>query len=353
MLIAVDAMGGDRAPEAVVAGAVDALRQSGEGDLQIALVGRRAVISALPGTDHERIELIDASEVVGMSEPATTPIRKKRDSSVRVACNLVREGRAQAMVSCGNTGAALAAAKLVMGTIAGVDRPALAAVLPNQHSRTVVLDVGANVDAKPAQLREFAVMGHFYAQDVLGTERPRIGLLSIGEEAIKGTETTKLVFAVLEETGLNFVGNVEGHDVFSGSVDVVVCDGFVGNVLLKSAESLASLLGRMLREELSRNLRSKAAYLLGRPALDSLRRRTDYQETGAVPLLGLKGGCFIGHGRSEARAVCSAIRQAAAFARAGLHAKMEDKMAELHARERTVLGVREPRSEPESKEVSA
>lgn len=346
MLIAVDAMGGDHAPKAVVAGAAGALQQSDEGDLHIALVGRRAVISALSGADHERIEVVDASEVVGMDEPAITPIRKKRDSSIRVACNLVREGEAQAVVSCGNTGAALAAAKLVMGTIAGVDRPALAAVLPNQHGRTVVLDVGANVDAKPAQLREFAVMGHFYAQDVLGTQRPRIGLLSIGEEAIKGTETTKQVFTVLEETGLNFIGNVEGHDVFSGSVDVVVCDGFVGNVLLKSAEAVASLLGRMLREELSSNLRSKVAYLLGRPALDNLRRRTDYQETGAVPLLGLKGGCFVGHGRSEARAVTSAIRQAAAFARAGLHTKMEEKMVELHARERTVLG-------EESKEVPA
>ncbi|MCP4205062.1 MAG: phosphate acyltransferase PlsX [bacterium] len=350
MLIAVDAMGGDHAPEAVVLGVRDALA---EGDLRIALVGRCEALAPLLGADHARMEIVDASEVVGMDEPATTPIRKKRDSSIRVACNLVRAGDAQAVVSCGNTGAALAAAKLVMGTITGVDRPALAAVFPNQQGRTVVLDVGANVDAKPAQLREFAVMGHFYAQDVLGTPRPRIGLLSIGEEAVKGTEITKQVFTVLEETGLNFVGNVEGHDVFTGSVDVVVCDGFVGNVLLKSAEALASLLGRMLREELSRDLRSKAAYLFGRPALDNLRRRTDYQETGAVPLLGLRGGCFIGHGRSEARAVTSAIRQAAAFARAGLHAKMEDKMAELHARERTVLGVAEVRPEPRSEEVPA
>ena len=338
MLIAVDAMGGDHAPEAMVTGASDALGLSDQGDLRIALVGRRGILSALPGAEHERIEIVDASEVVGMDEAATTPIRKKRDSSIRVACNLVREGKAGAMVSFGNTGAALTAAKLVLGMIGGVARPALAAVFPNQHGRTMVLDVGANVDAKPAQLREFAVMGHFYAQDVLGTPRPRIGLLSIGEEAIKGTEATKQVFTVLEATGLNFIGNVEGDAVFSGSVDVVVCDGFVGNVLLKGAEAVASLFGRMLREELSRDWRSKMAYLFGRPAFDNLRRRTDYEETGAVPLLGLKGGCFVGHGKSQARAVTNAIRQAAAFARADVHVKMEEKMAELHARERVVLG---------------
>lgn len=338
MLIAVDAMGGDHAPKAVVAGALAALEQPGERDLRIVLVGRPEEIALPAKADPDRIEIAEASEVVGMDEPATTPIRKKRDSSIRIACNLVRDGKAQAMVSCGNTGAALTAAKLVIGTIAGVDRPALAAVFPNQGGRTVVLDVGATVDAKPGQLREFAVMGHFYAQDLLGKPHPRIGLLSIGEEAIKGTETTKQVFAVLEETGLNFAGNVEGDDVFSGSVDVVVCDGFVGNVLLKSAEAVVGLVGGMLREELSRDLRSKLAYVLGRPALEGLRRRLDYEETGAVPLLGLRGGCFIGHGKSEARAVTSAIRQAASFTRAHLHAKMEEKMAELHDREQSAWG---------------
>ncbi len=338
MLIAVDAMGGDHAPEAVVAGVRSAVKGT---DFRVALVGRRAEVSLLLTEPHDRIDVVDASEVVGMDEPAATPIRRKRDSSIRVACNLVREGKAQAVVSCGNTGAAMTAAKLVIGTITGVDRPALAAVFPNRTGRTVVLDVGANVEAKPAQLREFAVMGHFYAQDVLGANRPRIGLLSIGEESVKGTETTKQVFSILEEAGLNFVGNVEGHDVFSGSVDVVVCDGFVGNVLLKSAEALAGLYGSMLREALSSDLRSQAGYLLARPALERLRRRTDYRETGAVPLLGLKGGCFIGHGRSKARAVASAIKQAASFCQARVHAKMETKMAELHASERSVLGAAE------------
>ena len=338
MLIAVDAMGGDHAPAEVVAGVRAALERDDAGDLRVALVGITDRLSPLVGSGFDRVEIFEASEVVGMDEAATTPIRRKRDSSIRVACELVREGRAQALVSCGNTGAALTAAKLVIGTIEGVDRPALAAVFPNHEGHTVVLDVGATVDAKPAQLREFAVMGHFYAQDILQTPRPRIGLLSVGEEAIKGTETTKQVFTVLKETGLNFVGNVEGDDVFSGSVDVVVCDGFVGNVLLKGAEAVIALFGGMLREELSASLRTRMAYLLARPALDSLRKRVDYEETGAVPLLGLKGGCFIGHGKSEARAVTSAIRQAAAFSRAGLHAKMEVKMAELHAQERNLLG---------------
>lgn len=335
MLIAVDAMGGDHAPEAVVAGVREAVPGS---DFRVALVGRESEVAPLLPGDDERIEIVDASEIVEMDEPAITPIRRKRDSSIRVACNLVREGRASAVVSCGNTGAAMTAAKLVIGTIEGVDRPALAAVFPNRDGQTVVLDVGANVEAKPSQLREFAVMGHFYAQVVLGKKRPRIGLLSIGEEAIKGTETTKQVFSILEETGLNFVGNVEGHDLFSGSVDVVVCDGFVGNVVLKSSEALASLYSSLLRDALGSSLRSKVGYLLARSALEGLRRRTDYQETGAVPLLGLKGGCFIGHGRSEARAVASAVKQAAAFSKARIHARMEKRMAQLHASERTVLG---------------
>lgn len=339
MLIAVDAMGGDHAPDAVVAGVREAVEES---DFRVALVGRESEVAPLIGKPHERIEVVEAAEVVGMDEPAITPIRRKRDSSIRVACNLVRAGSAQAVVSCGNTGAAMTAAKLVIGTIAGVDRPALAAVFPNRDGRTVVLDVGANVEAKPSQLREFAVMGHFFAQDVLGTPQPRIGLLSIGEESVKGTETTKQVFSILEEAGLNFVGNVEGHDLFSGAADVVVCDGFVGNVVLKSSEALAGLYGSLLREALGSNLRSRAGYLLARPALDGLRQRTDYRETGAVPLLGLKGGCFIGHGRSDAHAVANAVRQAASFAKARVHTRMETRMAQLHASERTVLGIAAP-----------
>ncbi len=238
MRIAVDAMGGDFAPQSPVQGAFQAAVEDGT---SILLVGDRARLEAelaKLGDHGGRIEIVHAEEVVGMDEPAITPIRKKRRSSIRLCAELVKEGRAQAMVTAGNTGAAMIVAKMVIGTIAGVDRPALAAVLPNQTGRTVLLDVGANVDTKPQHLREFAVMGHFYAQEVLGTASPRIGLMSIGEEEGKGTDLTREVFKVLKRTGLNFVGNVEGRDVFNGSVDVIVCDGFVGNVVLKSAEAL-------------------------------------------------------------------------------------------------------------------
>jgi glycerol-3-phosphate acyltransferase PlsX len=341
MPIAVDAMGGDFAPQAAVEGAVRAAAEDGAA---ILLVGDRARVEAELSRHSShlsragRIEVVHADEVVGMDEPAITPIRKKRRSSIRICCELVKEGRAQAVVTAGNTGAAMISAKMVIGTVAGLDRPALAAVLPNRTGRTVLLDVGANVDSKPMHLREFAVMGHFYAQEVIGTPSPRIGLMSIGEEEGKGTDLTREVFRVLKSTGLNFVGNVEGRDVFNGSVDVIVCDGFVGNVVLKSAESVAELIGGMLREELSRTARTKAGYLLAKPAFDALRRRTEYSEYGAAPLLGINGGCFIGHGRSNPRAIQSAIRRAVEFSTAQLDRKIRDKIAELHSQEQAVFG---------------
>jgi len=242
------------------------------------------------------------------------------------------------MVTAGNTGAAMIAAKMVIGTVSGVDRPALAAVLPNRQGRTVLLDVGANVDTKPVHLREFAVMGHFYAQEVIGTPSPRIGLMSIGEEEGKGTDLTREVFKVLKTTGLNFVGNVEGGDLFKGTVDVIVCDGFVGNVVLKSSEALAEFILRMLREEIAGSPRGKLGYQLARPAFDRFRERTDYSEYGAAPLLGLNGGCFIGHGRSNARAIHNAIRRATEFSNARLDRKISDKLAELHSQEERLLG---------------
>lgn len=342
MPIAVDAMGGDFAPQSAVEGAVRAATEDGA---SILLVGDKPRVeaelhrlhrdgSAAPG----RIEVVHAEEVVGMDDPAITPIRKKRRSSIRICAELVKQGRAQALVTAGNTGAAMIAAKMVIGTVAGVDRPALAAVLPNRNGRTVLLDVGANVDSKPVHLREFAVMGHFYAQEVIGTPSPRIGLMSIGEEEGKGTDLTREVFKVLQNTGLNFIGNVEGRDVFNGSADVIVCDGFVGNVVLKSAESLAELLGGMLREELKRSSLTKMGYLFSKSAFDAFRRRTDYTEYGAAPLLGVNGGCFIGHGRSNPRAVQSAIRCATEFSAAQLDRKIRDKIAELHSQEDRLLG---------------
>ena len=334
MPIAIDAMGGDSAPQSAVEGAFRAATEDG---CSVLLVGDRVRVEAelrkLGGDAGGRIETVHAEEVVGMDEPAITPIRKKRRSSLRLCAELVKEGRAQAMVTAGNTGAAMAVAKMVIGTVAGVDRPALAAVLPNAKGKTVLLDVGANVDSKAIHLREFAVMGHFYAQEVIGTPSPRIGLMSIGEEEGKGTDLTREAYKLLKTMGLNFAGNVEGRDVFSGEVDVVVCDGFVGNVLLKSAEALAELIRRMLREEITGAAGGKLGYLLAKGAFERFRQRTDYSEYGGAPLLGVNGGCFIGHGRSNARAIQNAVRRAVEFSNARLDRKIRDKIAELHSQE--------------------
>jgi glycerol-3-phosphate acyltransferase PlsX len=328
--IAVDAMGGDHAPAAVVEGVVAALRES---PCSIALVGDEAAIrrelerlAAAP----ERLEIVHAEEVVGMDESPITPIRKKRRSSIRLCADLVRDHRAHGMFSAGNTGAVMIAAKMVIGTIEGVDRPALAAVMPSQRGFTLVLDVGANVDTKVEHLRQFAVMGHFYAQEILHTPHPRIGLLSIGEEQGKGTDFTRQVFKIMESLSLNFVGNVEGRDVFRGSVDVIVCDGFVGNVMLKSSEALGEMISHMLRDEMSRNVRTKIGYLFAQSAFKRLVDRLDYSEYGAAPLLGVKGGCFIGHGVSNAKAVKNAILRACEFCSAELHQRMGEKIAEMH-----------------------
>jgi glycerol-3-phosphate acyltransferase PlsX len=339
--IAVDAMGGDLAPQSAVEGA---FRAAAEDGCSVLLVGDRARIEPelrRHGDADGRIELVHAEEVVGMDEPAITPIRKKRRSSLRLCAELVKDGRAQAMVTAGNTGAAMAAAKMVIGTVAGVDRPALAAVLPNASGRTVLLDVGANVDSKPIHLREFAVMGHFYAQEVLGTPVPRIGLMSVGEEEGKGTELTREAYKLLKTTGLNFIGNVEGQDCFNGKVDVIVCDGFVGNAVLKSAEALAEFIRRMLREEIAGAPGGKLGFLLAKGAFERFRQRTDYTEYGAAPLLGINGGCFIGHGRSNARALHNAIRRAIEFSNAQLDRKIRDKIAELQRQEERHLDSRQ------------
>jgi glycerol-3-phosphate acyltransferase PlsX len=330
MPIAVDAMGGDFAPRAAVQGAFLAAVEDG---VEVLLVGDRERVGPeldRIGVSRDRLEIVHAEETVGMDEAATV-VRRKRRSSVAVCAQLVRDGKASAMVTTGNTGAAMVAAKLIIGALAGVDRPALAAVFPNRRGRTVVLDVGANVDSRPEHLCQFAVMGHFYAQEIIGTTRPRIGLLSIGEEYQKGNETTRDAHRALAALGLNFVGNVEGRDVFNGRADVVVCDGFVGNVLLKSSEAMAELVVGMVREELLRTGRTRFGGWLARPAFANFKRRTDYTETGAVPLLGVAGGCFIGHGRSNAKALRNAILSAAESSAADLTGKIRDKLAEVSA----------------------
>lgn len=324
-------MGGDLSPRA----AVEGTSLAAEKGIPVLLVGRaerlERELRRLPRRPAG-VEVVDAPEVVEMDEPPSA-VRRRRNSSLARCAQLVAEGRAAAMVSAGNTGAVMIAAKLWMGATPGVERPALAATFPNRHGRTVVLDVGANVACRPEHLRQFAVMGHAYAVEVLGVSHPRIGLLSIGEEARKGDGKTREAFQALAETGLNFVGNVEGRDVFDGFVDVVVCDGFVGNVLLKAAEGMAELVLEMLQEELSRGPRTRLGALLVQPAFANLARRTDYAELGAAPLLGVEGGCFVAHGRSNAKAFASALRRAHEYCAAELHRKIRQQIAELHQHE--------------------
>ncbi len=330
--IALDAMGGDHAPDEVVKGALLALDEFPA--VEITLVGREEVIrEKLGGTVPSRIRIADAREVVDMSDNALAPLRRKRNSSIRVCANLVGEGKAQAMVSAGHTGAAMTSAYKVLGTIEGVSRPALAAVLPNSKAHTVLLDVGANVDSKTKNLREFAVMGHFYAQMIFGHTAPRVGLLSIGEEEGKGNELTKETFRVLKETGLNFMGNAEGRDIFNGNADVIVCDGFIGNVVLKAAEALGEMVGTMLKAEVTRTASRKVGALILQGAFDDIKRRMDYSEYGGAPLLGVRGGCIISHGRSNAKAIKNAIRVACEFATNRVDAKIREKISDLHTRE--------------------
>lgn len=332
--IAIDAMGGDHAPDEILKGALLALE---EYPVEILLVGKEEVIrdrlKALAPRAGDGIQIVDAREVVEMEDNALAPLRKKRNSSIRVCANLIAEGRADSMVSAGHTGATMTSAYKVLGTIEGVDRPALAAILPSLNGHTVLLDVGANVDSKPGHLREFAVMGHFYAQMLFGIEHPRVGLLSIGEEEGKGNELTKETFRVMKETGLNFIGNAEGRDVFNGNADVVVCDGFIGNVVLKASESLGEFVSRTLREELTRNAVRKAGALLLKSAFDDLKRRMDYSEYGGAPLLGVNGGCIVCHGRSNPNAIKNAIRVAREFSLNRVDTKIREKIGDLHTRE--------------------
>jgi len=316
--IAVDAMGGDHGPAVVVEGAVAAVRELGA---SVVLVGDKAAIerelSRLGATTG--VEVRHASQVVGMGESPSQALRRKRDSSLRIAAELVRDGEASAFVSAGNTGAAMAVAMFVVGVLRGVDRPAIAAVLPNLKGHSVLLDVGANVDPKPWHLFQFAVMGHVYARDILGIERPRVGLLSVGEEEGKGNELTKEAYEQLKDSSLNFLGNVEGRDIYNGHCDVVVADGFTGNVALKISESLAEMVGAMIKEELTRDIRSKVGAALAVPAFTRFRKRVDYTEMGGAPLLGIDGAAIICHGASPVKAIKNAVRVAAEWATAGLN----------------------------------
>ena len=312
-------MGGDHGPAVVVEGAAAAVREFGA---SVILVGDRNAIErevARLDVGNLGIDIRHASQVVGMAESPSVALRRKRDSSLRIAAELVRDGHASAFISAGNTGAAMAIAMFVIGVLRGIDRPAIAAVLPSLKRYTVLLDVGANVVPKPWHLFQYALMGHVYARGILGVDRPRVGLLSVGEEEGKGNELTREAYDQLKESSLNFVGNVEGRDIYNGSCDVVVTDGFTGNVALKISESLAEMLAAMIREELTRDLRSKVGAALAMPAFRRFRKRVDYTEMGGAPLLGIDGAAIICHGASPVKAIKNAVRVAAEWAKAGLN----------------------------------
>jgi glycerol-3-phosphate acyltransferase PlsX len=329
--VAVDALGGDHGPRVVAEGAVAASRELG---VRVLLVGPEAIVAEelrRAGAAGLAIEVVDAPEEVGMAEPVTRAALKKR-SSIKVALELVRDGAADAFFSAGNTAACWTIAKLTLGTLEEVDRPALAAVMPGPNGRTVILDVGANASCKARHLEEFAVMGKVYTSAVLHVANPRVGLMSMGEEENKGDDLTREVHEVLKGSTLNFIGNVEGSDVFSGRVDVIVMDGFTGNVTLKVSEKLAETLMNEVREELMRTPLRKLGAVLSRGAFNAIRLRIDPSEHGGAPLLGVKGCCVIGHGRSNAVAVKHGIRAAAEFYTSGVNERIESELRALGAR---------------------
>jgi len=328
--VAVDAMGGDHAPRPEVEGAVHAARELG---VRILLVGMAPEIKRELAKHSHRglpIEIAPASEVITMHDSPTQAFRKKKDSSAHVATKFVRNGLADAFVSAGNTGAVMAVARFGLGTLPSVDRPALAAPFPTSRGGTAVLiDVGANVDSKPAHLVQFAVMGEIYYRAIFGTRRPKIALLSIGEEEMRGNELTREAHSRLKSSSLNFTGNVEGRDIFSGTVDVVVCDGFIGNVALKISEGVAQHIGTMLKEALQSTISSQVGYVLARKAFKDFRRKIDYSEYGGAPLLGVKGVTVIGHGSSNGLAIKNAVRVATELVRGGINDRIEQELATL------------------------
>ena len=329
LTIAVDAMGGDHAPKSEVDGAIRAARSLG---VKVILVGQEPIVrqelEQHEGYRDLPIEIVHASERITMEDSAARAVRSKRDSSMRVAARLVRDGAAVGFVSAGNTGAVMATAKMVQGVVPGVARPALAGAFPTvvKGAPVVVLDVGANVDCSPAMLAQFAVMGEIYSRMILGTAKPRVGLLSIGEEDHKGNEVTRSAAPLMRGLNLNFIGNVEGRDIYGGNVDVVVCDGFIGNVALKVSEGLVDMVKHLLRESLASTISGKIGYALSKTAFSDFRKRLDYSEYGGGPLLGVRGVCIITHGRSNGNAIKNSIRVAKESAEGKINQRIEEEL---------------------------
>jgi glycerol-3-phosphate acyltransferase PlsX len=327
--VAVDAMGGDFAPRSIVEGALAATRHF---DLAVALVGPAAVLEAEVArhlfVDRGRVRIVDAEDAIAMTEAPASTLRRRPRASIKVAAELVARGEAAALFSAGHTGASVMAAHGAFGMLSGVDRPALAATVPTRRNRpAILLDVGASVECRPQHLLQFAVMGSVYSRTLYGVESPRVGLLSTGEEATKGNELTREAHRLLKSSSLAFIGNVEARDVYSGDADVIVCDGFTGNVALKVSEGLVEVVEELLSEELSSTITMRVGSLLTRRALRRFRRRVDYSEYGGAPLLGVAGVAIVGHGRSSAKAVRNAIAMAYRFAADRFIARVERDIA--------------------------
>jgi glycerol-3-phosphate acyltransferase PlsX len=324
-------MGSDRNPKPEVEGALLAARHYG---VRVLLVGPeeklREELSHHPSASHLAVDVVNATQVIDMHEKAVQAVRTKRDSSMHVGLRLVKDKRAVGFVTAGNTGAAMAAAKMVLGALPGVDRPALASVFPTSAGKlkpSILIDVGANVDSKPHNLAQFALMGAMYYRAIFKNAQPTVGLLSIGEEEVKGNELTRKGHALIKDLPLNFVGNVEGRDVYNGKVDVIVCDGFVGNVALKISEGLVEAVRFLLKESLTSTITSQVGALLARKAFTNFGRKLDYSEYGGAPLLGLKGVAIVGHGRSNANAIKNAIRVAKEFYESGINTHIAKELS--------------------------
>ncbi|MCQ9208251.1 MAG: phosphate acyltransferase PlsX [Omnitrophica bacterium] len=310
MKIVLDAMGGDNAPGATVEGAVLAAKEFGS---RIILVGMKDLLErelSKYGGNIPNIEIEHASEIIDMHDSPAASVRKKKDSSINTAVKLVKDGKAQAIVSAGNTGAVVCATTLYLRLLKGIERPGIAIVAPTLKGASLIIDVGANIDPKPVHLYQYAIMGDVYSRAILSKFNPTVGLLNIGQEASKGTDFTKKAYDLFAKSRLNFIGNVEGRDLFNGRCDVIVCDGFVGNVVLKVSESLAESLSALLKREMGENFITRLGALFSKSALMAMKKEMDYSEYGGAPLLGIDGICIIGHGSSSAKAIKNAIRVA-------------------------------------------
>jgi phosphate acyltransferase len=324
MKIVVDAMGGDHAPEVVVDGAIAAVK---EHEADVILVGQEDIIGGLlkkARFNSGRLSVHHAPDVIGMSESAATSVRRKRQSSIVVGVNLVRDGKADAFFSAGNTGAVVCAATLGLGMLPGIERPGIAIVAPTLKGISLVIDVGANIDAKPSQLLQYGIMADLYMRHILNRPNPKVGILNIGEEEGKGTEFIKEARDLLQKSHLNFIGNVEGKEFFSGKSDIIICDGFIGNIALKVSESAAEAMQVFLKRHLLSNLRGKIGALLLKPNFMRFKKELDYAEYGGAPLLGVNGVVIIGHGRSNAKAIKNAIK----VAKEEVERKFNEKISE-------------------------